>query len=378
MSDGSLEPRDERASRGRHSLSDRARQHPARCEPRAFARRIACEVREARAASHAVLLNTAPPTPSPLSSRIASVADPDGFSGTDGPPGDARLCFGAGLLQVCLSSAPTRAVSYPTTLLDTSGTGNCTQVKAQNGGPELCIVAGSSVTIDGTLTVIGSRPLVLIAADSMTVSGTIDASSTRAGQRGAAANPSSCGMPGLGASDTGGGGGGGAGDMQNRSPGGDGGGAVYLVAGDAIHLSGDVFASGAGGGVTTGVLGAEQGGGGGGTGGMIGLDAPNLDIRGRVVANGGAGGGGGGNTGGSPGGDGTTTSWNIPAAPGVGGGTIPGGNGAPGTAIGATSNVDGASNDGGAGGGAGGLGIIVIHGAMTGDMARMSPAPTAL
>jgi hypothetical protein len=170
---------------------------------------------------------------------------------------------------------------------------------------------------------------------------------------------------------------GGAGDMQHRSPGGDGGGAVYLIAGTAIHVLGDVFASGAGGGATSGVLGAEQGGGGGGTGGVIGLDAQSLDIVGRVVANGGAGGGGGGSMGGSPGGDGTTTSWNAPATGGAGGGTggIPGGNGAPGTALGATVNVDGSSNDGGAGGGAGGLGVIVIHGALSGG-SKMSPAPT--
>jgi hypothetical protein len=353
----------------------------------------------------------------------------DGSPGGDGPS-DGSLCFGSGAVKVCLSSAPTAPVSYGgNTVLDTSVIGSCDQTMAQAGGPELCIVAGTTVTVGGTLTVIGSRALVLIATDSSTVSGALDlSSSTAGGRRAAGANQGSCSTAGGGADDTGGAGGGGggglgtkggvggtgdlndngspagqgqggnagalqgtpsvlrggcrggeggAGDMQHRSPGGDGGGAVYLIAGNAIHIPGDVFASGAGGGATSSPLGAEQGGGGGGSGGMIGLEAPTLDIAGRVVANGGAGGGGGGSTGGSPGGDGTTTSWNAPAAAGAGGGTggLPGGNGAPGTATGATTNIDGSSNDGGAGGGAGGLGIIVIHGVLGGG-SKMSPAPT--
>jgi hypothetical protein len=354
----------------------------------------------------------------------------DGGAGTDGSNTDAQLCFGGGPVKVCLSSAPKKTVGYSgNTVLDTGVVGSCDQTMAQAGGPELCIVAGTTVTVGGTLTAIGSRALVLVATDSLTVSGTLDLSSTTvAGRRGAGANQGSCSTASGGADDTGGAGGGGgaglgtkggvggtgdlndngppagegqggnagalqgtpgvlrggcrggdggAGDMQHRSPGGDGGGAVYLIAGNAIHIAGDVFASGAGGGATSGALGAEQGGGGGGTGGMIGLDAPSLDILGRVVANGGAGGGGGGSMGGSAGGDGTTTSWNAPAAAGAGGGTggIPGGNGAPGTAVGATTNVDGISNDGGAGGGAGGLGIIVVHGTVGGG-SKMSPVPT--
>src|SRR5262249_29629712 len=89
------------------------------------------------------------------------------------------------------------------------------------------------------------------------------------------------------------GGDGGTADASHRGPGGNGGGAVYLIAGSAIHIIGDVFASGAGGMSTPGTVSAEEGGGGGGTGGMIGLDAPSIDIPGRVVANGGAGAGGG-------------------------------------------------------------------------------------
>lgn len=90
------------------------------------------------------------------------------------------------------------------------------------------------------------------------------------------------------------GGDGGSADNAHHGTGGNGGGAVYLIARKAINILGDVFASGAGGVTTVGNLGAEEGGGGGGTGGMIGLDAPSIQIQGHVVANGGAGGGGGG------------------------------------------------------------------------------------
>ena len=217
----------------------------------------------------------------------------DAGAGTDGSVGDGHLCFGTGVVKVCLSSAPDRAVSYPTvTLLDTTGSAGCTRTVTQSGGPELCVIAGTTVTIGSTVTVIGSRPLVLIASDSMTISGTLDLSSTRAGRLGAGAGLGSCATAGRGADDTGGGGGGGGGglgtkggtggtgdandngapsgqaaggtasaaqatpsvlrggcrggdggsaDMLHRGPGGGGGGAVYLIAGNAIHITGDVF-----------------------------------------------------------------------------------------------------------------------------------------
>jgi len=100
-----------------------------------------------------------------------------GIDAGDAMPGDAmgssdaQLCFGGGLVKVCLSSPPNRAVSYATdTLLDTTGSANCTQTIAQADGPELCVIAGTTVTIGVTLTVIGSRALVLVATDSLTVS----------------------------------------------------------------------------------------------------------------------------------------------------------------------------------------------------------------
>jgi hypothetical protein len=344
---------------------------------------------------------------------------------------DGRTCFGTGLLNVCLSSLPTEAVtlSGSASPLDTGVDARCRQIVPQSGGPELCVIAGTTVTVSGTFVAIGTRPLVLVATDAVNVPGTLDVSSKLVGSRkGAGAGTGTCTTPGAGANDAGGGGGGaggsfgtaggkgGTGDLNTSDlptgagtgglagtaqaaptmlrggcsgarggegdvaggahPGGvagDGGGAVYLIAGKTITIDGGVFASGAGGGANSASAGSEQGGGGGGAGGMIGLDAPTVKVSGRVAANGGGGGGGGGlGGGGVPGGDGSTTAWNqrAPAGPAA---DIGAGPGAAGTALGVTTNLDGGSNDGGGGGGAGGLGLVWVYGALQGNM--ISPAP---
>jgi hypothetical protein len=124
--------------------------------------------------------------------------------------------------------------------------------------------------------------------------------------------------------------------------------------------------------------GRQEGGGGGGSGGMIVLDAPTIQVQGRVAANGGAGGGGGGNVGGTSGGDGSTVLWNQRANAGIGDPVAPpngpAGNGAQGTTAGVAINLDGNGSDLGAGGGAGGLGLIWTYGTLNGG-AQMSPAP---
>lgn len=376
-------------------------------------------------------------------------ADGDDSMGGNGPgPGvdggmtttDARTCFGTGLLKLCLASPPDKTVTLPgsATPLDTGVDANCRQVVPQSDGPDLCVIAGTSVTVTGAFVAIGTRPLVLIGADTVTVTaaGVIDVSSKINPRRvGAGANTGTCATAGRGTNDAGGGGGGaggsfgtvggagGTGDTNSSdSPagmapggmpgaaqapptilrggcsgapggdgadtdathfggaGGDGGGAVYLIAGNTITITGNVFASGAGGGVTSGGAGAEEGGGGGGAGGMIGLDAPRIQVDGRVAANGGAGGGGGGgggggvSAGGTSGGDGTTTSWNARAIAGQGADSGAG-NGAQGTAIGVTTTLGGGGGIGGAGGGAGGLGLVWTYGNVPGTP-MISPAPT--
>lgn len=344
-------------------------------------------------------------------------------------PPDARACFG-NLVSICLTRLPTEPVLFAGSMppLDTGVNTSCTQVVAQNGGASLCVVAGTSVTVASSLTVVGGRPLVLIGTGTVSVTGVLDASSTQIGpRRGAGANPIGCPVNSVaGQGDTAGGGGGAGGsfgiaggnggdgdtndngqpggiaDGGNAAPaqpsplvlrggcpggrggasasdrpggtGGDGGGAIYLIAGTSITIAGDVFASGAGGGATSTTTGIEQGGGGGGAGGMIVLDAPAIDAPGRVVANGGAGGGGGGlSRGGTPGADGTTTAWDQraeggdPAEPGSG-------IGADGTAVDRIINLDGTSSDGGAGGASGGLGVIWAYGSLA-NATRFSPSP---
>jgi len=341
-------------------------------------------------------------------------------------------CFGTDLLNICLTSLPTDPVTLASAAspLDTGIDTNCRQIVPQSGGPELCVISGPTVTVSGTFVAIGARPLVLIGTDTVSVSGTLDVSSTIGGPRkGAGANTGTCPTTSRGTNDSGGGGGGaggsfgtaggkgGTGDLNNNFPptgtaaggtpgaaqatpsvlhggcaggsggegdvsggahpggaGGDGGGAVYLIAGHAITIPGDIFASGAGGGVLGGSIGFEQGGGGGGAGGMIGLDAPMIGVQGHVVANGGAGGGAGGNVGGTAGADGTTLGWNVRAAKGTGDPTGPAGDGAQGTAINATDSLDGGRSDAGGGGGAGGLGLVWIHGTLQGGT-MISPAP---
>jgi hypothetical protein len=374
---------------------------------------------------------TAPSTPADGSSTpVVDASVPD--DAMTAPPIDAPPppCFNTGLLgKLCLSATPIDVtLSSP---INTSDAKVCTQTATQSGSaPDLCVIAGKTITVQGNVTATGNRALVLVAVETLTVAAgaTLDASSTTANPRrtGAGANQGTCDPPskpqdsGQGAGAAGGGSlatqgsdggdgntnggtaqGGNAGKAQaaptvlrggcaggrggssfvvaNGGTGGDGGGALYLIAGTSIAITGDVFASGAGGDGG----GAQSGGGGGGTGGMIGLDAPvvasgaSITINGRVVANGGAGASGGGGMGaGNPGKDGTTTTWNTAAAGGGGGGT--GGGGGPGTAVNSANPANGGNSNNGGGGGGGGLGIVTIYGTVAGGTTgkTISPAPT--
>ena len=349
------------------------------------------------------------------------------------PTADATMCFGTGLLRICLDALPTGGV----TLLGTIATDGaaCTQLVAQASGPMLCVIAGTTINGPGATVVTGTRPLVLVAISTLSISGTLDLSSNTA-RTGAGANfapicnqatytagsgeddgggggggaGGGFGTPGAtgGLGDTndnlpptphmgqpgkagmqqpkptllrggcpGGSGGGGSGTVTTTlgGPGGASGGALYLIAGSSITIGGNVFASGAGGGAVAGAAGYEMGGGGGGSGGMIGLDAPAIEIDGIVAANGGAGAGGGGNVGGTVGAPGTTTSYNVRAAHGVGDTSGTAGDGGDGTAVGATNALPLASTVSGGGGGGGGVGVIWLDGALT-NGAKVSPPPT--
>lgn len=180
------------------------------------------------------------------------------------------------------------------------------------------------------------------------------------------------------------GGHGGDGDGNNGggAPGGGGGGAVYLLAGDAISITGKIDASGSGGGGGGAGGQSSGGGGGGGAGGMIGLEATHIAVMtaAALFANGGGGGAGGGNaadnTAGTPGAD--------PSAPGAaaagGAGTSGGGAGGAG-AFGTTAPTAGVKGSGNqpesaGGGGGGGVGAIKVFAAQTPSLAgQISPPP---
>jgi hypothetical protein len=358
-----------------------------------------------------VCVGDEPPIDAPLD---IAVDTPDGYVA------DARQCFGTPI-NICLTAVPMSPMNLPGTI---NTDGGCTQVVTQANGPDLCIVAATTITVGGATHASGNRALVLVATETIDVQNVLDASSA-AGAPGAAANFPACTVAQAGGDDTGGGAGGagggfqakggdgGRGDENNsgapagkanggtagasqttaiirggckggdgglaggtRTAGAHGGGAVYLIAGSSITVgtTGGVYAAGGGG-----LLGDNcNGASGGGSGGMIGFDAPTITITGKVAANGGGGGGGGGSgTAGSAGGNGTTTSYNTRAAAGASGANNgPGGSGVGGlgSALGNTTGANGSNGDCGGGGGGGGVGLVWTHGAVTGN--QISPAAT--
>lgn len=355
-------------------------------------------------------------------------AGPD--AGTDSvTTTDGGKCLGKGLLgSVCLSQPPTTAVSLSGTVsisTATVGGGSCNEIRAQNGGPSLCLVVATTINIAASATVraTGPNPLVLIATQSITVNGALDASSEPiagapvlgAGARTAldCTGVSINGLPGKitgNVDDDGAGGGaggslgtlggsggtGGNGNVTGGNPvmsanpsvlvggcpggrggngaagsgggaGGNGGGAVYLLAGDSISVTGKINASGAGG---TGGIGDNRsggGGGGGGSGGMIALEAPHITVMttGSIYANGGGGAGGCGNDPGNQGQPGLGATAALTVAAGGSGGNGGGGNGGNGSAgtIAATGGQKSTNiPETAGGGGGGGAGIIRVFG----------------
>jgi len=332
----------------------------------------------------------------------SSSGDPDGDSipdatvaPPDAPP-DAQVCFGAGLVQLCLTAPPTTPLAITAnTSINTDSSPLCV---AYTGGPEttpLCVVTATSISIadNRRLRATGSRPLVLLSTGAFVVDGTIDVSA------GAGANPATCIAPTAATGRQGGAGGsrqgrggrggvaptgtgpssapgsaviafdggcrGGNGAGSNPGTGGSGGGALYLIA-PALTINGTLNASGDGGNPGT----NPGGGGGGGSGGFIGLDAATITVAttARIFANGGGGGEGGteyknGNSGSSSGGP-------TSAASGGSGGANQGGNGGSGSAGASLDGSGGGSggtcpngytNGGGGGGGGGGAGFVYVY-----------------
>ena len=322
---------------------------------------------------------------------------------------DPEVCLGT--IRVC-GEPVAGPLPIEAGLLDTDADPRCATA-TQIDGPELCVVAARSITVDGPVRPFGSRQLVLLASDSIVLgAGAVLDGTSRIGSRGPDANDMACpfatppvsdttGSGGAGGSfgDVGGLGGLGIGAMAkagmpapittatalrggcpgsagsisggSASPGGASGGAIYLLAKNTITIerTAIVHASGAGGGGGSG----GGGGGGGGAGGMIVLDAAELAIDGDVVAQGGGGGEGG--TAIDDGAFGAVGPMAYDArAPGGAGGTT-GGDGGDGASVmrAAMAGKPGTSGGGGGGGG-GGAGIVIARGALAGGQ-RITPPP---
>jgi hypothetical protein len=336
----------------------------------------------------------------------------------DAPSPDAQLCYGAGLAPICVTNAPTGTMTLDAPIDTTACPG---EVVAQTGGPELCVIAATQISVSASVTVTGGRPLMLLATETISVPGSLDVSSRRVGARiGAGANFTGCGAGTAPLNTTNGAGGGAGGSfVATGARGGDGapagvvvnnngvaptgmpltfvrggckaqdggdsganqggvggasGGAVYLFACTSIDVQGSIFASGAGGSASA----LHAGGGGGGAGGLIGLEAPTINVTGILAANGANGSGGSGSTaGGAAGADGATTAFSTQAAAASGGATGGGGGGRGFTGV-ALQTIGGTGSTavaGTAGGGGGGVaGVIYVKGTLTGT--QVSPAPT--
>lgn len=250
-----------------------------------------------------------------------------------------------------------------------------------------------TVTAAGSITFVGSRPAVLAAQGSATIMGSIIAGSgsdlsvsganglPKAGGGGAGGGTSG-GTGGFSDAGANGGSGGalrgnkalrpliggargGFGNGNQMTPGGNGGGALQLVACHTLNVSANVFAGGFGGsgGAAESSFNSADGGGGGGSGGGLLLEGDAVTITAELIANGGGGGGGGtssfgsgnsGQTGNSGFGLGAAIG-GQPGSSSAGGGGFGGATGTP------TAGVNASATLGAGGGGGGAAGRIRIN-----------------
>jgi len=342
----------------------------------------------------------------------------DDSMGIDADDGiDARLDFGAGDFAIHVSAGPAMSnISFnPGATLNTDADMLCQPVPWTNGSqPAACMLYAKTISIQDGLEVIGTRPVVMLASSALMVNGLVDVASHVTGKVAPGSPSSACkafGMAPASNGSTGGGGAGGSfvslagnggagggqnggtaaaadtltpnllragcdgqgganGSMPLPGAGGHGGGAIYLVAGGTITLSGTAIinASGSGGGQAM----KSSGGGGGGSGGMIVLFAQTIMASGaRLAANGGSGATGAGPGAGTVGNDPDPNTPLTQAA----GPTGAGGSGGAGFAGGNDATSGGSSSNGGGGGG-GASGSIQSNMTLTG--ATSSPAALPL
>ena len=252
----------------------------------------------------------------------------DSAPGVDGTP--TMPCFGPAGWEVCLAIVPINTETIVGSF-DTGDDEQCANPLPASwtaaGQPDACIVIAKRIDVTGNEVVVtGTRPLVLVASEMITIAGTLDVGSHRDPVNLGPGSPATDCMTGRSPESEGDGGGGGAGgsfmtkggdggngdaDDRDADPGaagnasvlpsklragcpgqagaqgggasGQGGGALYLLAGQAI-TGGRIDASG-GGGVEGG---SKSGGSGGGSGGMVVLYAPSVSLT-SINANGGGG-----------------------------------------------------------------------------------------
>jgi hypothetical protein len=324
------------------------------------------------------------------------------------PAPDAGSCVIAGY-DLCGHEAAIGPIHFGRdTMIDTSV--DCNVVLFDPDAGSLCVIYGTDILVDATVTARGTRPFVLAASGGITVTGTVDVSSS-GGQIGAGANDRACAAPARMQSSGGGAGGsfhgkggdggdgavapagavkaaeavatptalrGGCAGADQYGDAGRGGGALALVAGGTIRLdaTGRLLAGGAGAGARFGGGSSAGGGAGGGSGGMIALAAPILTVGGVIAANGGGGAGGGY---GVPGADGSADATAAKGGHATMAGNGDGGAGSAGTILAGARGLNGtmATGGGGAGGGGGAAGYIILTGTtvdLTGS--TISPPPT--
>jgi len=361
-----------------------------------------------------------------IGSAIACNFDPQSGGGDDDVPEAGTSCLGTGdNFTICIPRLPTTTFVVDSDLaLDTTGPACSFQVTPPTG-IRLCVKTATSITIAAKLTVTGPDPFVLLATDALTITptGTVDVASRRKLPPGAGANAQACNASTAGTADPEGGAGGGggsfrtvggnggtgnagaaaagaagsialtpdflrggcgagdggnggvvaAGIISTGGRGGAGGGAVYLLAGGPMEISGTINASGAGG--EQGLPG-KSGAGGGGSGGMIVLHSDSqMLVNGALIFTNGGGGGEGGDTNndGDPGDD--PLSPTAPPEGGSGGNGGAGAIGGDGAFLATDAGVGASDNDGGGGGG-GGTGYLRVLSGQPLTQATVSPTPT--
>ena len=360
----------------------------------------------------------------PTDAAVTAIDAPPGpGSGSDAPV-DGKpepLCIGT-FVRVCVDP-PQAALALSTQRIDTSGSTMCATYTS-TPPTDACVITGTQIVIPErtVVTVVGRRPLILLSTRDLTISGTLDAAS-HPDRTGPAADTGSCAInftdPTTNRSGGGWGGSfGGAGGNGGKSPrgvggvapslvtvtaltggcaggngannffgfsagdGGRSGGAVLLIAAQAVLVDGVVDASGRGGSPGNGGLGTGGGGGGGGSGGMIVLDAATVGVPGACFANGGGGGEGGNSTSGHAGSE--SPEPDTVGAGGTGGNSTGGTGGAgafgdtgasPGRNGSSASPLPGNGGGGGAGGGAGVIKVFAPAQSDTDDKGHVAPPP---